>query len=81
MTTGDAFIFGDLVRITAHCSYGGGQGAYGVVIGIERKKWDKGSQPYQVILEGCPRRIFKFAEHELEIVVNRGLLDGARDAG
>ena len=70
------FIFGDLVRIRTNCRYGGGPGALAVVIGIEHKKWDKGTQPFQVIIEGCPRRIFKFTEHEIELVVNRGLPGG-----
>ena len=69
-----AFILGDRVRVrTFRVAGGRGVGAQGVVVAINLPLHSKYgvSRPYQVLLEGCPMKLYRFGASNLELVVDK----------
>ena len=73
-TSDGAFILGDRVRVRSFRRHGG-TGTYGVVVAInlplhETRQFKEGPppRPYQVLLDECPNKLFRFGATDLELV-------------
>ena len=68
------FILGDRVRVRCF-RRAGGTGTDGVVVTInlplhETRQWKQSAlpRPYQVLLDECPNKLFRFGPNDLELV-------------
>lgn len=64
-------VLGDRVRTTTFRVAGGrGVGAYGRIVAINIPYYRAGvsARPYQVLLDDCPNRLYRFGDNQLEWV-------------
>ena len=65
------FILGDRVVLRRFRSEGGGIGARGTVVAINLAAWEMEYgwelRPYQVLLDGNPRRLYRFGANDLAL--------------